>query len=302
MQDNHDHDDFPRLRAPQTQMPGKAGLKRSLIPAQEPIVLKPDLRVTFADKEGLKRIAAPAGRVVRMRWSSARASWATTAVAAAVAVMVWFASPIETPLAPPAAPAPLAAKSADARAISNAPITAQLVASTSRTLTAGTTTDLTEPRDVWMASAESSAATAAPMAFLERKFTGEIPMTFAPSNELLVPAAAEFCELADVKASGSAPAIQDRLLTAQEAIAAFVADQPIGGAIERVKNLRESLATARQEIPSQARDVRLQAQQRTNHWRDAIRKKRETIEKSVEASWKRLERQEWQNPIWPSQR
>lgn len=302
MQDNHDYNEFPRLRAPRTQMPGKAGLKRSLIPAEAPLVLKPDLRVTFADKEGLKRIAAPAGRVVRLRLSSVRASGATATVAAAVAVMVWFASPIETPLAPPAAPTPLASKSADASAIANATIPAQLVASTSRTRKAGTTPDVTEPRDVWMASAEPSAATAAPMAFLERKFTGEIPMTFPPSNELLVPESADFQELTIAEASGSAPAIQNRLLTAQEAIAAFVADQPIGGAIERVKSLRESLATARQEIPSQARDVRLQAQQRTNRWRDAIRKKRETIEKSVEASWKRLGREEWQNPIWPSQR
>lgn len=272
-------------------MPDKVRLKRSLIPANAPVTLVPDLSVTFPDKARLKQIAEPsAGRVIRMGWSA----WATGAAAAVVAVMVWFATPDTSPLAP--APDRLAAIPARAAAWPVDPptvIPSSFVAFTAedRPTAAAVQEQMIEKEPaIAITSLETLAALSIPTLPAASGSQLLLPTSeFGPEEETLLLAAQE------------APTSRERLQSNQEALAAFIADQPIGGAIDRVKSFAESLQSARRDVPAQAREARIFAQQRTRDFRDAIRTKREDVEESIETSLKRWEWKDWQSPPWRSQ-
>jgi hypothetical protein len=293
MHEEYDPNEFPRLRPPQAEMPNKMRLKRSLIPANAPVILVPDLSVTFPDKARLKHIAEPsAGRVIRMGWSA----WATGAAAAAVAVMVWFATPDTSPLAPAPAPDRLAAIPARAAAWPVDPPT--VIPSSFAAFTAedrSTAAAVQEPKiedepAIAITSLETLAALSIPTPPVASGSQLLLPTSeFGPEEETLLLAAQE------------TPTSRERLQSGQEALAAFIADQPIGGAIDRVKSFAESLQSARRDVPAQAREARILAQQRTRDIRDAIRTKREAVEESIETSLKRWEWKDWQSPPWRSQ-
>lgn len=293
MHNEYDQDEFPRLRPPQTGLPDKSSLKRSLIPAGAPAVLAPDLRVTFPDKARLKQIpTATTGRVVPLRPISARRAWATGAVAAAVAGLVWLASPEASPIAPAAAPAPMASIPAESMA---QPMARSLQTPTAIFVSSHTETPLAaeaqEFQPIRMASS--------PIRPLEARQIAGISEPIFPAGELQWQTAGVAAQdVPAMFASESTPPARERLQSAQEVLTAFVAEQPIGGAIARVKSLRDSFQTARQDIPAQVQDVRLQAQKRTLQWRDAIRKKQEAVRESLDESLKRWESKDWQGLPW----
>ena len=296
MHDEYDQDEFPRIQPPQAGMPDKASLKRSLIPAGSPVVLVPDQHVTFPDKARLKRIpTAATGKVVPMGSQSMRRAWATGAVAAAVAGLVWFASPESMTFSPPAAPARMATIPANGEALTR-PISPSLRTSTPAATFARLQIDAPSIADEQ--DSQSARPVSPSLQPLEAKLIASLPEPFEPAGELQWLSASTAQDTPPLFAASIAPPPHDRLQSAQDALAAFVADQPIGGAIARVKNLRDNLQAARSDLPAQARDVRLQAQERTRQWRDAIRKKREAVQESLDESLQRREAKDWTSRTW----
>lgn len=296
MHNEYDQDEFPRIQPPRAGMPNKASLKRSLIPAESPLVLAPDLHVTFPDKARLKRIpTATAGKVVPMGAQSMRRAWATGAVAAAVAGLVWFALPENSISPPPAAPARMATIPADGEALIR-PIAPSMRTSTPAATFARLQIDAPTVADE--KDSQSARPVSPSLQPLEAKLIANIPEPFAPAGELQWRSTSAAENMPPLFAAVSAPLAHNRLQSAQEALATFVADQPIGGAIARVKNLRDNLQAARSDIPAQARDLRLQAQERTRQWRDAIRKKREAVQESLDESLQRWESKDWKSRTW----
>ena len=296
MHDEYDQDEFPRIQPTQAGMPHKSSLKRSLIPAGSPVVLVPDQHVAFPDKARLKRIpTAVTGKVVPMGALSMRRAWATGAVAAAVAGLVWFASPESINFSPPAAPARMATIPADGEALTR-PIAQSLRTSTPAASFAQL--QIEAPSVAEEQESQAARPVSPSLQPLETKLIANLSEPFAPAGELQWLSASTAQDMPPLFTSASAPSANDRLQSAQEALTAFVADQPIGGAIARVKNLRDNLQAARSDIPAQARDVRLQAQERTRQWRDAIRKKREAVQESLDESLQRWEAKDWKSRAW----
>jgi hypothetical protein len=79
-------ENFPRITPPESlSMPGKHRLHKRLVTEDTPMVLSPDLSVSFPNKSALKRIPQQDGML--------RQIWPWMAVAAGVAAIVWFAAP-----------------------------------------------------------------------------------------------------------------------------------------------------------------------------------------------------------------
>lgn len=77
-------ENFPKMPPPKgLSMPGKHRLHKRLVTEETPMVLTPDLSVTFPDKPALKRIPEQGGTL--------RPLWPWMAAAAGVAALVWFA-------------------------------------------------------------------------------------------------------------------------------------------------------------------------------------------------------------------
>lgn len=78
-------ENFPKITPPEgLSMPGKDRLRKRLVTEDIPMVLTPDLSITYPNKSELKRISNRTGVM--------RPIWPWMAVAAGVAALVWFAS------------------------------------------------------------------------------------------------------------------------------------------------------------------------------------------------------------------
>lgn len=220
-----EQEDFPRLRPNvQQKMPNRTQLKRSLLPENVEVIVRPNPRIHFPDKTRLKKqeitLSASIGRVVS--WVP-KSNGVRLTAAAAVAALIWFNFPIikTTSIEPSAGipPSPVQPEYADTEVLE--PLI--LASHPSEIPSNPTLKKSIKPPAIWidlpMASPLTSLAPQSPIG-PERTASA---MLLTPASLTVEPV------ILPIQVLSPSPT--------GELLMAFLDDQPIGGAVRAAKAL-----------------------------------------------------------------